>query len=150
MPALKLARVLRRESALREHVRDAAGAIARPHRPMIAREQMMRIGDSLDLDEATKAGREQEHRWDYLVSLPDRSKLVAIEPHPASDGEVEGVIRKKKNATALLREELTPGVRVEHWHWVSSRDGFSRNGPARRTLDQNGIKFHSKLIRRLD
>lgn len=151
MPSVKLSRALRKESALRGHVRDGAGAIARRHRPLIAADQIARIGDSLDLDAGTKAGREQEHRWDYLLSLPDAKMLVAVEPHSASsDREVRVVVEKKKAATTLLREELRPEFKVASWHWVSTRGGFSRSEPAVRALNQNGIKFHDRRIRSLD
>lgn len=150
MPPFKLTRALKKESALHGHVHIGAGAIARKHHQLIARDQIDRIGDSLDLDAATKLGREQEHRWDYLVSLPDSGKLVAIEPHTAADKEVRVIVQKKNNATRVLRDELRDGVRVTSWHWVSGKVNFSRTGPDRRILDQNGIKFHGRLIRSLD
>jgi len=150
MPPTRLTSALKRGSELLAHVQDGAGAIARKHHQLIARDQIRRIGDSLDLDAATRAGREQEHRWDYLVSLPDADKLVAIEPHTASDKEIRVVLEKKNNATRVLREELRDGVSVASWHWVTTKVAFSRMEPARRVLDQNGIKFHGKLIRSLE
>jgi hypothetical protein len=150
MPPIKLARALKEESVLRTQIRTGMGAISRQHHSLIAEDQRVRIGDSIDLDAATRTGREQEHRWDYLVSLPDANKLVAIEPHTASDKEIRVLVQKKNNAAALLREELRPGFKVAGWHWVTNKVGFSRMEPALRALAQNGIKFHGRLIRDLD
>lgn len=150
MPPRSLARALRKESPLRPHVLQGTEAIARKHRALIAEDQRKRIGDSIDLDSATKQGREQEHRWDYLASVSDASRLVGIEPHSASDGEIRVVIEKKKNAVALLRSELQPGSSISHWHWVAEKVRFSRNERATRALSQSGIKFHGRMIRSLD
>jgi len=150
MTRKSLARALKEKSVLHGQIRIGMGAIARQHHPLIAEDQRVRIGDSIDLDAATKAGREQEYRWDYLASIPDADKLVGIEPHTASDKEIRVVVQKKNAAVALLREELRPGFKVSSWHWVTTKVGFSRMEPAIRALNQNGIKFHGRLIRSLD
>lgn len=150
MPRMKLSRALKKESVLQGGIHNGAGAIARKHHAMIAEDQRARIQDSLDLDAATKAGREQEHRWDYLVSISSPEKLVGIEPHTAADKEISVMVKKKANAIALLREELRPGIRVASWHWVTTNVAFSKTEGSRRALDQSGIKFHGRIIRNLD
>lgn len=150
MPPMKLTRALKKGSALHGHVQNGMDAIARKHHSLIADDQRVRIGDSIDLDTATRLGREQEHRWDYLVSVPDADRLVGIEPHTASDKEIRVMVQKKNNAVALLRQELRPGLGVVSWHWVTDKVRFSRMEPAMRALSQSGIKFHGRLIRNLD
>lgn len=150
MPRMKLSRALKKESVLQSGIQRGAGAIARKHQAMIAEDQRTRIQDSIDLDEATRLGREQENRWDYIVSIADPDKLVGIEPHTAADKEISVMVKKRANAIALLREELRPGINVASWHWVTSNVAFSKTEGIRRALDQSGIKFHGRMIRSLD
>jgi hypothetical protein len=118
---------------------------------LVAEAERSRIGDSLDLDTATRDEFPEENRWDYLTSLPDRSGIVGIEPHHARDSEISVVIAKKQQATACLQSHLRDGYRVRKWFWVSSsKVGFSRMDRTRRLLDQNGIKFVGKVIRTFD
>jgi hypothetical protein len=147
---MKLSRALKKDSALQAGVRKHTGAIERKHHGMIAEDQRARIQDSLDLDAATQSGREQEHRWDYLVSISSPDKLVGIEPHTAADKEIGVMVKKRSNAIALLREEFRPGFSVASWHWVAGSVAFSKTERIRRALDQSGIKFHGRVIRNLD
>ena len=104
--------------------------------------------DSIDLDAATSVLFPNEHRWDYIVSVPHKSELVGIEPHSATDGEIRVVTAKKRQAADFLRDHLLPHHRISKWLWVShGKVGFSKMERARRILDQNGITFAGRLIR---
>ena len=99
--------------------------------------------------------RETEHpganRWDYIVSIPDSQEFAGIEPHSAKDSEVSVVIRKKQHATEYLRSHLQDGYRITKWFWVTRGTvSFSKMDPARRRLDENGIKFVGHLLRTFD
>lgn len=152
MPVEKvlLASVLVPKSPLRQHVRPGTGALKRTDVTLIAEPERARIGDSVDLDEATRVESPQENRWDYIVSVPDSEALIAIEPHGAKESEVSVVIAKKRHAMSYLATQLPPKHRVKRWLWVShGKVGFSRLDRARRQLNQHGIEFVGRAVRSL-
>jgi hypothetical protein len=136
------------ESRLMQDVKDGVGAMLSSDRSLIHTDDRPKVADSLDLDSATEEAFPNDHRWDYILSLPGASKLVGLEPHTAGDHEVRVVIRKKQNAQAFLRDHLRPGRYVREWYWVTAgRVGFSRMDRAKRALDQNGITFGGRFLR---
>ena len=146
-----IAKALLPSSHLRNHVERGVGALPRAHAALIAQGQRRRVGDSLDLDSATRAELPEENRWDYLLSIPDSSCIVAMEPHSARDSEVYTVIAKKRAAAEYLRDHLPARHRVARWFWVASGAvGFSRMDKATRLLDQNGIAFVGRTLRSFD
>lgn len=97
-----------------------------------------------------KAAYPNAHRWDYVVSVPDARKLIAIEPHSMADGEIKELIAKKQNALQYLDAHLAKGVRVSEWHWVTrGKVGFSVMDRAKRALDKNGITFSGRKLKHL-
>jgi len=143
-----LSTALRPGSPLRKHVKNGMSAFARTDLGSVAEDQRSRVGDSLDLDAATRDEFPEANRWDYILSVPALRKIVAIEPHSAKDSEISVVVAKKKHAVAYLRGHLQDGCGVEKWFWVSPGTvGFSRMDRARRRLDQNGIEFVGRLLR---
>lgn len=137
-------------STLQKHLKIGAGALSAGHLKLIAEAERSKIGDSLDLDAATRNEFPEANRWDYMISLPEQEQVVGVEPHSARDSEISVVIAKKKHAVQYLQSHLRPGYRVTHWFWVSSGTvGFSRMERARRLLDQNGISFEGHVLRKL-
>lgn len=145
----RLKDVLVTESTLRSWVHAGTGALLSEHKKTIAEPERQRVGDSLDLDEATKAEFPQANRWDYILSLPDVSKLVGVEPHSSTDSDISVVIKKRKHAVTYLAGHLPPGKRISNWFWVTSAVKFSKMEKARKILDQNGITFCGKFIKSL-
>jgi hypothetical protein len=140
---------LNEASHLRDLVQTGMAAFAGVDVKLIAEDQRSRIGDSLDLDAAAKDEYPETNRWDYIVSMPDLDEIVGIEPHSAKDSEISVVIAKKKHATEYLRSHLQHGYRVTKWFWVSHGNvSFSRMDRARRRLDQNGIEFAGRMLRK--
>ena len=138
-------------SALRGQVMDHLRAVTRAHRCLIAATVRSQVGDSLNLDAATRGEFPQDNRWDYLLSVPGIGQIVGLEPHSASDSEISVVIAKKRHATAYLRDHLPPRYRVAKWFWVSSGSvSFSSMERARRELDHNGIAFKGRMLRSFD
>ena len=138
-------------SSLRGGVRKGLGALPGRDRTLIASTERPRVGDSLDLDEATRVQFPQANRWDYLLSVPAASQIVAVEPHPARDSEISVVIAKKRHAVVYLRDHLPATHRVAKWFWVSRGTvGFGKMERARRQLDQNGISYEGRVLRSLD
>lgn len=134
-------------SALLAHVRVGIGAMERRDLELIEEAERRRVGDSCNLDEALRTRQPNEHRWDYLLSVPEAGQLVGLEPHSAGDSEVQVVIQKCKNARAALQQELKPGLRISRWYWVTrGRVSFSRMDRATRQLSQNGIEFVGRRL----
>ena len=147
----RLRKALNQLSPLRALVQDGLGAFEKSHVSLIAEDQRRRIGDSLDLDAASKHEHPEANRWDYIVSIPDKQEFVGIEPHSAKDSEVSVIIRKKQHATNYLRNHLQDGYGITKWFWVTGGAvRFSRMEPARRRLDENGIKFVGRLLHTFD
>lgn len=141
-PKTPLRMALRADSSLQEGVANGMGAVERAHRVYFDRIIRPAIADSLDLDRATRAGHEQENRWDYLLGHAPTTTLVAVEPHSAKEDEVTTIIRKQAVARVQLRGHLRDGVHVTKWLWVASgRVAFADTEKARRRLDENGIEF---------
>ena len=137
-------------SELCRAVKPNTTALRRQDIRLIAEGERSKIGDSLDLDEATIAAYPNENRWDYLLSVPTSSRIIGMEPHTARDKEVSVIIRKKRTAVAVLRSHLRPNARISEWFWVASGAvNFSRMERATRLLDQNGIRFVGRLLRSL-
>jgi hypothetical protein len=100
------------------------------------------------LDAASQSDCPEANRWDYILSVPDLTQIVGVEPHAAKDSEISVVIAKKKHAEEYLRQHLQDGCRVTKWYWVShSKVSFSRMDRARRRLDQNGIMFAGRRLK---
>lgn len=145
---LTLSEALVPESTLHDQIVDGIGAIKKADRALIEPSLRKLFGDSIDLDAATAAEFAQAHRWDYLLSMPSKDKLIGLEPHSASDGEVKVVIRKKQNAQDFLRNHLKTKTQVAEWYWVTrGRVAFSRMDPAVRALNQHGIRFAGRSLR---
>lgn len=143
-----LKKSLKENSPLVDLVELGLGAFLNVDTKLVAESQRPRVGDSLNLDAATKEELPQENRWDYILSIPDIKKIVGIEPHSAKDNQVSVVVKKRKNAVEYLRGHLQDGIRVSTWYWVChGRVSFSKTERARRILLQNGIKFEGRVLR---
>ncbi len=127
---------------------NGLSGVASSDRALIAASLRTRVGDSIDLDEATRVEYPEDNRWDYLLSVPGEGLLVGVEPHSGKDSEISVVIAKKRHARDYLRNHLVDGHRISRWFWVSrGAVGFSRMEPAIRRLDQNGITFAGHCLR---
>ncbi len=133
---------LRKEPPLQASVRDGVAALLPVDRARIDERLRAEFADSLDLDAATREGREQEHRWDYLLGHGPTASVVALEPHGAIEKEVQVIIEKRRASRDRLRSELKEGQFVKAWFWVASGSvGFPDTDRTRRRLDQEGITF---------
>lgn len=142
-----LRRALREDSSLQSAVCDGLGAIQTAHRDYFDEHIRETFADSIDVDEAMRPGREQEHRWDYLLGHGPSSELVAVEPHSAKHDEISTIIRKKEAAREYLRFHLRNGFDVHRWLWVASGNVyFADTEKAAIRLAHNGIKFVGKRV----
>lgn len=137
-----LRQALRPGSSLLAEVRHGLDAVERKHVRLIVPSDRSLVGDSLNLDEATRRQHPNDHRWDYIISILGVVQIVGVEPHSIKDSEIKRVISKKRSAEEVLRSEFQPGYRVAKWFWVSDKSvHFSKMEPTRRLLDMNGITF---------
>jgi hypothetical protein len=142
-----LRRSLLADSALQDSVCNGTGAVKDAHREYFDQAVLADFEDSLDLDAALQAGREQENRWDYLLGHKPSSEVVAVEPHSAKQDEISTVIKKRSGAREQLKPHLRDGARISRWLWVASgKVHFADTEKARRRLDQNGIEFVGKRV----
>lgn len=145
-----LSNALKPSSPLLRLVLTGLGAVLPADCKLIAIGERGKVGDSIDLDSATRTAQPNAHRWDYILSIPSRGKLIGLEPHSASDGEVKVVIKKKQNAQTYLRTQLHGNYSVAEWYWVTRGSvGFSRMSKSVRALSANGIGFSGRLLKRL-
>ncbi len=142
---------LRPDTSLVGHVRDGLGALRSGDHACIDSSLRQRFSDSLDLDDALRAGHEQENRWDYLLGYAPSAVVVGLEAHSAKTDEVSTVIAKRAAAMRQLRSHLKPGARVWAWFWVASgRVQIAPLEKARLRLAQSGIAFVGRSLRRRD
>jgi hypothetical protein len=133
------------QSALAVHVQDGLGAVKDKDKKFIDASIRSQFADSLNTDEAFRAGHDQEPRWDYLLghaSGREKGQLIAIEPHSAKTDEVNAVIKKKSALRHQLQGHLKDGHPICKWLWVASgRNGFPKDSQHIRRLTQHGITF---------
>lgn len=104
----------------------------------------LRVGHSVALDEWGKAEWPRCPRWDY--ALVESGRVLAIEVHSATAGDVRGVLAKKPWAIERLQEAI---VTAEQWWWIpSGRNTIPSTGAARRQLAQAGIRLARRVLDR--
>jgi hypothetical protein len=144
---LLLRSALVQNSTLAPAVQNGMGAFLPRDKVLIAALERQKIGDSLDLDGALAAAFPNANRWDYIFSVAAAGKLLALEPHHATDSEISVVIAKKTHAAQQLRPHLRPQHKVSEWLWVShGRTSFSKMERATRRLAQAGIRYVGRSL----
>lgn len=149
--ASPIRRALRDQSSLQGEVRDGLAAMTNRHRRLLDDSVRTEFADTLDLDRAMTARHPQENRWDYLLGHSTSDKVVGLEPHSAKSDQVTTVIAKKEAAMRHLRPHLRAGQKVAAWYWVASGNVyFADTEREARRLDQKGIKFVGRRVRKKD
>jgi hypothetical protein len=134
-------------SELLAAVVDGLGAVEAGHRDLFDHAIRTEFADSLDLDRATKPGREEQNRWDYLLGHGPSGEVVAVEPHSAKDGHVSTVVNKLAAARNHLKGHLRDGVKIRKWIWVSAgKVHFANTEKTKLHLLENGIQFAGTKI----
>ncbi len=138
---------LNHTSSLQPLVKDGLGALLAVDKGRIEEGIRASFLDSLDIDKAFQPANPGKNRWDYLLGYGPTGTVVALEPHSAKNDEIDTVIRKKAAAKQQLTGHLTAKARIVEWYWVASGTvDFADTERARRRLDQQGIKFVSKVL----
>lgn len=107
------------------------------------------FADSLNLDAALLQAFPQDNRWDYLLGVDDSGAVVGLEPHSATTGEIQTVVKKTRAARQHLRAHLRPGKQVAAWFWVASgKNHFANTEKARISLLQAGVTFVCPRLKR--
>lgn len=137
------------KSPLQSRIADDLNAIKKKDRDCFEPTIRGEFADSIDIDEAFKTGRENENRWDYLLGHEPSQQVIAVEPHSAKNDEVKTVIRKRQAAREHLEGHLREDVRISKWLWVASGAvHFANTEKTRILLDQNGIEFVKKVLKK--
>ncbi len=72
---------------------------------------------------------------------------MGVEVHPAKEGEIRPVIRKKQASQKRMVEELLAGRQIHPWVWLASGENrFSRNSKYRQQLAEAGIRFEARRL----
>lgn len=138
---------LKEESELNTKLKKGIQAVKSGDKKFIAVNLRTRFSDSIDIDEAFRKTHGKQNRWDYLLGDSRNNKIVGLEPHSATDGEISVVINKRKSCRAQLGPHLKQGSNVSAWFWVASgKIDFTIMDKARLNLDNNGITFVDKQL----
>lgn len=135
-------------SSMRARVQPGLQALASRDRQAIDATPPDLVRDSLDLDLALAAEYPNEARWDYLIGIaaPERNP-IAIEIHPATEGEVDRIIEKKRSAQPHLRTHLRGGARIRAWYWVASgKVALPPTGSGARRLAAAGVRLAGRTL----
>jgi hypothetical protein len=139
---------LRADSKLHAEVKKGLGALEKSDKALVDKAIRASFADSLEIDKNLRTGRDQEHRWDYLLGHGDTTLIVGLEPHSAHTKEVSTVVAKKAAAKRQLRDHLKPGTTIAAWFWVASgKVDFVPHEKTILRLDQEGITFVGGMLR---
>lgn len=142
---------LKPDSPLQADVKNALGAVKSVDKDLVSVGTRKDFGDSLDLDGSLRATHPQAPRWDYLLGHTPSGTLVGVEPHPATNAEIEVVIQKRVAARTQLRGQLKPEVNVARWLWVASgKSDFLPHEKKVLYLAENGIAFVGRQVNAKD
>ena len=87
-------------------------------------------------------GHTRTKLWDYFVVTGER--LLGVEVHPATAGDVKDVLDKHAWALARLREADTA---AQQWWWIpSGRNTVPSSGRATRLLAKAGIRLSRRVL----
>lgn len=131
-------------SALLPEVRDGMQALSNPDRTRISASPSNYVVNSLALDER----RGSTGEWDYLLGIDDqKSPVIGVEVHPATNGEVKAVIAKKQRTHVSLQPHM-PIQHVRRWIWIASgKDTVARGSTEYRQLIQAQIQLVGRHLR---
>lgn len=140
--------LLRQESTLRDWVQPGIQALSRADRRRIELARANVVVDSIGLDAALKGEHPSTARWDYWIGVRSSTgPLVAVEVHPANEGEVKGVIAKKHWALDVANKHL-PNKSVAAWYWIASgKTSITTNSRESRQLADAGIELVGSRLR---
>ncbi len=139
---------LRTDSRLVDLVQVGLGAVAGHHRDRIEEGIRTEFTDSLNIDQAFERSHAANHRWDYLLGIGKKGRIIAIEPHPAKDSQIDELIRKKQEAMAQLASHWKSSDPVKRWIWIATGSSkYTANDKNRRRLEKAGILFVGSTLR---
>lgn len=145
MPDVSIECSLVEGSILASGVKPGIQAVKGTDRHAIDRAIRRDFRDSLNLDGSLASRHPDEPRWDYLLAHRTCG-IVALEIHPARNGEIQVVIAKKRAAARQLRPHLKRGTGVQQWHWVASGTVALDPLRAKLRLAAEGIGFAGRCL----
>jgi hypothetical protein len=133
---------------VKDAYRPGLQALRRTDRAHVECADPRRITGSIDLDEALKADRPDDHRWDYGIGLRDgqgkaQDRVFWLEIHPASASRhVDDVIDKATWLRAWLNSDAPSLAKLPRQYiWVATgKVAISPNSPKLRQLAKSGLQ----------
>lgn len=107
----------------------------------------VKVEGSVDIDATTVSLYPRANRWDYVIGF--NSKVIFVEVHPATTGEVDVVLKKLdwlKNWLNSKAPDLAKLRAPEPYFWIQSKNfQILRHSPQYRRAVQKGILPVSKV-----
>jgi hypothetical protein len=131
--------------------RQGLGALRGTDRARIECRNTRDLRGSIDLDSALKSSDPQQPRWDYGIGLRKDSRsdrIVWLEVHPASPGDIEEIRRK----VSWLRTWMAGAPRLRalpsQLVWMASgKVTLVKTSPRFRRLAEDGVRFAGRMLR---
>ncbi len=106
------------------------------------------VDGSVDIDEAVKALRPSESRWDYVVGYADEAFFIEV--HPANTSNVEEMVKKVKWLKNWLNSSA-PDLKRLHkndvYYWVpSGRVNILKGSVQDRKIAANHLQIKNPVI----
>lgn len=101
------------------------------------------LNGSLDIDNAVKAARPNEARWDYAIGYRDNAYFVEV--HPADTKNVDEMVKKVTWLKQWLDKEA-PELKELHscgsFHWIpSGRVKILKTSPQYKRISANNLSL---------
>lgn len=107
----------------------------------------VKVEGSVDIDTTTVSLYPRANRWDYVIGF--NSKVIFVEVHPATTGEVDVVLKKLdwlKNWLSSKAPDLAKLRAPEPYFWIQSKNfQILKHSPQYRRAVQKGILPVSKV-----
>jgi hypothetical protein len=137
--------------AIAHHYKRGLQALPREHRSSVRTSDPRRLDGSVDLDEALRAAKPNDPRWDYGVGLKARGRSAQafwIEPHPASSLHVNPVLGKLRWLREWLKHDAPALYQLKaRYIWLATgRVALPTNSPQRRAIAAEGLELHAQLL----
>lgn len=132
-------------------VQPGLQALSNNDRKMILIDDGRRLDGSVDLDNVFRAAYPSDPRWDYAIGIKinaSSSRVVFVEPHPASSASVTDVLKKFEWLTKLLSSEATElGELPACYVWLATGSVWlPPSSPQRRRLASRGLLFAARKL----
>jgi hypothetical protein len=136
--------------------RTGLQALRAQDRPHIEAENTRHLCGSVYIDTALQQAEPRANRWDYGIAYQHSNRqnefVYWVEPHTASDSQVNKVIKKAQWLLEWLKNGGRPMAQFEREIiWVSSgATTFTLNAPRKKQMAEVGLIHRGQKLKILD